>query len=99
MKDLNDTIFRQLFKDACEKCFGHSLTGSLSEADSKLLSNKILEQTGLVIGVKSMKNYSQYLLHEKIKDENPSIATLDTLARYVLDAPYTDEIKRKENES
>ena len=33
------------------------------------------------------------------KKENPSAATLDTLARYVLNAPYTDEIQRKKKES
>jgi hypothetical protein len=34
-----------------------------------------------------------------LKSENPSVATLDTLARYVLRAPYTTEIKRKDDES
>src|SRR6185437_4749644 len=33
------------------------------------------------------------------KKENPSVATLDTLARYVLGAPYTSEIQRKNDES
>src|SRR5690606_14688613 len=89
-----------LFKEACEKCFGFPLLSPLSEADSKLLSNKILEHTGLVIGAKSIKNYSFYVLNaQEAKKENPSVATLDTLARYVLDAPYTDEVQRKKHES
>jgi hypothetical protein len=100
MKDLNDSIFCSLFKDACEKCFGFPLTSPLSETDSKVLSNKILEQTGLVIGVKSIKNYSIYVLNPgESKKENPSPATLDTFARYVLNAPYTDEATRKDNEA
>lgn len=100
MTDLNDSVFINLFREVCQKCFGHSLTESLSESDSKLLANNILEQTGLVIGVKTIKNYSQYVLNTREnKKENPSIATLDTLARYLLDAPYTDEIQRKKTES
>ena len=100
MKDSDTTIFIGLFKEACEKCFGFPLTSSLSEADSKHLSNKILEHTGLVIGAKSMKNYSLYVLNtQESKKENPSVATLDTLARYVLDASYTDEVQRKDHES
>jgi hypothetical protein len=100
MKDLNRAVFVTLFKEACEKCFGFPLTSPLSEADSKLLSNKILEKTGLVIGAKSIKNYSHYVLHDsQTKKENPSDATLDTLARYVLGAPYTNEVQRKDKEN
>ena len=100
MKDLDNLIFINLFKDVCEKCFGHPLETPLSETESKLLSNQIQEGTGLVIGVKSIKNYSLYVLGSPdSKKENPSVATLDTLARYVLDAPYTDEVKRKDNQS
>jgi hypothetical protein len=96
----NEKAFIQLFKEVCQKCFGHSLSQPLSETDSKLLANNILEQTGLVIGVKSVKNYSLYVLNPKAgKKENPSVATLDTLARYILNAPYTDELQRKKNES
>jgi transcriptional regulator with XRE-family HTH domain len=100
MTDLNEIVFINLFREVCQKCFGHPLTGPLSETDSKLLASNIFEQTGLVIGVKSIKNYSQYILNTREnKKENPSAATLDTLARYVLDAPYTDEVQRKKNES
>ncbi|NOT77165.1 MAG: hypothetical protein HOP08_19750 [Cyclobacteriaceae bacterium] len=98
MRDINEIVFIELFKEACHKCFGTPLTTALSETDSKLLSNKILEQTGLLLGVKSLKNYSLYILKSKESKENPSIATLDVLARYVLDAPRTDEIQRKNNE-
>jgi hypothetical protein len=102
MKDQDKTIFVSLFKEVCEKCFGFSLTSPLSEADCKLLSNTIFDHTGLVIGAKSIKNYSLFVVNIKSKEareENPSVATLDTLARFVLDAPYTNEIKRKDNES
>jgi hypothetical protein len=99
MKDLDARAFISLFEEACEKCFGHRLVSALSEPESKQLSNQVLEKTGLVIGPKSLKNYSVYVLNAEAKSENPSISTLDTLARYVLAAPYTDEIKRKENEN
>ena len=73
-----------------------------SGAGSKLLSNTVLEHTGLVIGAKSIKNYSRYVFDHndaESKRENPSLATLDTFARYILDAPYTSEVQRKEKES
>jgi len=100
MKDIDNSAFINLFKEACEKCFGHPLTEMLSETESKLLCNQLLEKTGLVIGPKSVKNYSAYVNNSsEAKAENPSVATLDTLARYVLEAPYTDEAKRKDNEN
>lgn len=102
MNDLEEPVFKSLFGETFEKCFGYRITSPLSEPDSKHLSNKIFDQTGLVIGAKSLKNYSLFIAPDKNKEskrENPSIATLDTLARYVLDAPFTDEIKRQENES
>lgn len=101
MKDLNISVFKKLFGEACHKCFGYPVTSSLSDPDSKLLSNKIFDQTGLIIGAKSIKNYSRFVFSKDDNDnkENPSIATLDTFARYVLDAPATNEIQRKDNES
>lgn len=100
MNDLDNTTFITLFKDACEKCFGHPLVNVLTETESKLFCNTIIDKTGLIIGFKSIKNYSAYVLDEtNTRSENPSIATLDTLARYVLDAPYTNEVKRKSGES
>lgn len=96
----NEKVFTHLFKEVCQKCFGQSLSEPLSETDSKLLANTILEQTGLVIGVKSIKNYSLYVFAPSAgKKENPSVATLDTFARYVLNAPYTDELQRKKKEN
>jgi hypothetical protein len=100
MNELDKSIFIKLFSEAYLKCFGYPLSSFLTETDSKVLSNKIFESTGLVIGAKSIKNYSFFVLNSKSKSkkENPSVATLDTLARYVLEAPYTDEIKRKDKE-
>lgn len=93
-------VFAALFKECCEKCFGHALVSPLTETESKLFGNAILDHTGLVIGWKSIKNYSFYVLNESSgKEENPSVATLDTFARYVLNAPYTDELHRKNKES
>lgn len=100
MNDLDARAFESLFKAAFTKCFSHPIINPLSETESKLFSNEILDKTGLVIGPKSIKNYSYYILKvPDSKEENPSVATLDTLARYVTDAPYTDEVKRKNNES
>ena len=100
MDDLNASAFASLFKDAYLKCFGHPLINALTETESKLFCNQILDQTGLVIGWKSIKNYSFYIVNDSPgKRENPSIATLDTLSRYVLNAPYTDEIQRKNREN
>lgn len=97
--DQNDTIFIKLFREACEKCFGYPLTQALTETDSKVLSNAIFEKTGLTIGVKSLKNYSAYVVSPSAESkENPSTATLDTLARYILNAPYTSEVERKDKE-
>lgn len=99
MNDLDSSAFITLFNEASEKCFGHVIKETLTEPEGKLFAAKIFDQTGLVIGPKSIKNYSQYVLNPANKDENPSVATLDTLARYVLNAPYTDEIQRKNKES
>jgi hypothetical protein len=99
MKEQQEAAFEALFQEACAKCLGQRPHAPLTEADARLLSMRIHEQTGLTIGVKSIRNYSLYVFGDKEgKKENPSIATLDTLARYVLDAPYTDEVQRKNNE-
>jgi hypothetical protein len=100
MNDLDANAFASLFKEAYLKSFGHPMANPLSETESKLFSTRILDQTGLVIGAKSIKNYSFYIFNgAEGKEENPSVATLDTLARFVLNAPYTDEIQRKNKES
>ncbi len=100
MDDLDFLVFTHLFKEAYEKCFGHAIKNPMTETESKIFCNKILERTGLSIGWKSVKNYSFVITDATSgKQENPSVATLDTLARYVLDAPYTTEIQRKDNES
>lgn len=100
MNESDVSVFTALYKGAYKKCFGHGLTTSLSEAESKVFANKIFDQTGLVIGSKSIKNYSIFILNgSEAKEENPSTATLDTLARYVTGAPYTSETERKSKEN
>lgn len=92
-------IFFVLYRQAYEKCFKSPLADPLTETESKLFYQQILEHTGLTVGWRSLKNYSFFVLaHDTGKTENPSVATLDTLARYVLAAPYTDELKRKDDE-
>lgn len=78
------------------RCFGHAVTAPLTETEARLFYTKVFDATGLVIGWKSIKNYSGFLLGEsRGKAENPSVATLDTLARYVAGAPDTTEPERK----
>lgn len=100
MNDSDKQVFIMLFNEACENCFGFRVSLPISEPDCKYMSNKILEKTGLVIGAKSLRNYSFFVSdNADSKAENPSVATLDTLARYVLDAPVIDEATRQEKES
>ena len=92
--------FAALFKEAFQKCFGLAFANPMSETEAKLFCNKVLDQTGLSIGWKSVKNYSIFIADGVAsRQENPSTATLDTLARYVLGAPYSTEIQRKNDES
>lgn len=99
MNQSDNLAFAALFNEAYQKCFGQRFEKPMSETESKLFCNQVLDLTGLSIGWKSVKNYSVFLLNPSLaKTENPSIATLDTLARYILGAPYTTEIKRKDEE-
>jgi hypothetical protein len=92
--------FFQLFKSVCAKCFGHNLEQQLSQPESRHLSNEIEENTGLVVGWKTLKNYSAYVINfDTAKPQTPSAATLDTLARYLVDAPVTTETQRKRSEA
>ena len=96
MNDVDFRVFDKLFRESCQRCFGHPMAEPLTETESRLMYARILEDTGLVIGWKSIKNYSLYVLSPAAaKSENPSVATLDTLSRYVIDAPYTTEPERK----
>lgn len=100
MDELEVSAFTNLFKAVFEKCFGHPPDTPMSESESKHLSNTLEEKTGLVVGWKSIKNYSAFVLSAvPDKKENPSPATLDTLARYVFNAPLTTEVQRRKNES
>ena len=99
MDEFDRRVFANLVKAVVNKCFGHPLSSPLSEPESKHLSTEIEERTGLVIGWKSVKNYVAFVLNPASgKPENPSVATLDTLARYVFDAPATSEAERKKTE-
>jgi hypothetical protein len=99
MKDATTTAFNSLFRESFKKCFGIELLMPISETEAKHFSNQVMDSTGLVIGAKSLKNYAAYVLNPEMKPENPSVATMDTLARYVLNAPYTDEVQRKNKEA
>jgi hypothetical protein len=79
MNDIDHGAFRALFGETCFKCFGHVVDEPLTETESKLLYNNSFFLFSVSSG----------------KEENPSVATLDTLSRYVLDIPYTTESERK----
>lgn len=94
----NLSAFAALFREAAAKCFGQPLYKPLSEPESRRLSSEIEAATGLVIGWKSLKNYAAFVLGESAgRQENPSVSTLDTLARYVLEAAPVTEAQRKKN--
>lgn len=96
MNQIDLGAFGALFREACLKCFGHAVVEPFTETEAKLFYNKLLEETGLVVGWKSLKNYSFFLFSGASgKEENPSVATLDTLARFVCGAPYTTEPGRR----
>ena len=97
-KESDADAFARLFRDAYRKCFASPFTAPLTETESHRLSVEIAESTGLEIGWKTLKNYSAFLLGRSGRVENPSVATLDTLARYVADAPRTDEAQRRTHE-
>jgi hypothetical protein len=100
MNDLDEQAFKQLFRESYEKCFGHALLQPMNETECKLFYTQIFDATGLVIGWKSLKNYSSFILEgTSAKPENPSVASLDSLARYLANAPYSSEPERKDNES
>jgi hypothetical protein len=90
--------FARLFDDAYRKCFSIPFAAPLTESESHRFSVEIAESAGLEIGWKSLKNYSSYLLGSGGRTENPSVPTLDTLARYVADAPRTTEERRRTQE-
>jgi hypothetical protein len=92
------SIFSALFREAYLRCFKQLLSQPLTETESKLFHQQVLDCTGLTVGWRSLKNYSFFVL-DNSRNENPSIASMDTLARYVLQAPYTNEIARKDQES
>ncbi|MEP7001738.1 MAG: hypothetical protein ABI969_14725, partial [bacterium] len=87
--------FASLFRDAYRKCFSAAFAAPLTESESHRLSVEIAEGTGLEIGWKSLKNYSSYLMGRTGRSENPSVPTLDTLARYVAGAAITTEERRR----
>jgi hypothetical protein len=96
MKEVDFHVFDALFREACLKCFGHPMAEPLTETESRLMYARIFDDTGLVIGWKSIKNYSVFVsAPAAAKPENPSVATMDTLSRYVMGAPYTTEPERK----
>lgn len=100
MDEFDRRVFAHLLNAVAQKALGHPLNRPLSESESKHLSNNIQQRTGLIIGWRSLKNYTQFLLSTTPdKLENPSPATLDTLSRYVLEAPVTTESGRKRDEN
>src|SRR3569832_695709 len=100
MNDRDHRVFAALYKDAYLKCFGERLEQPLTETESRLFCTRVHEVTGLPVEWQNVTAYSFFIARGKsVKNENPSTATLDTLARYVLAAPYTTGAQRNDNES
>ena len=97
-RESDPKAFARLFGDAYRRCFSRPFTAPLTESESHRFSVEIAESTGLELGWKSLKNYSSYLLGSGGRTENPSVPTLDTLARYVAGAPTTTEEHRRTRE-
>lgn len=98
MEDTDLKVFSLLYREAYSRCLGVSLSQPLTETEGKFFQQQLLDHTGLNVGWRSLKNYSLFILSEKAQ-ETPSVAAMDTLARYVLKAPYTNELQRKNDES
>jgi len=76
MDELDYLAFAALFKEAFQKCFGLAFANPISETEAKLFCNNVLDQTGLSIGWKSLKNYSIFIADGTAgRQENPSAAT------------------------
>lgn len=100
MNPLDESAFEKLFNDAYHKFFGRVMTTPLSEIESTLFAGDILEETGLLIDSIHLRNYSSFILATpESRQEKPPVSSLDTLARYVVGAPHTDHIQRREKES
>ena len=96
MNESDLPVFAELFKKAVARCFSSIPDRPLTESECRQLSLEIEEQTGLVIGWKSLKNYAAFVLGAPTQPSvNPSVASLDTLARYVSMAPASSETQRK----
>nr|WP_294944995.1 hypothetical protein [uncultured Mucilaginibacter sp.] len=98
MEEPEKKVFSQLYREAYSRCFGSPLLQPITETEGKLFQQQLLDHTGLTVGWRSLKNYSFFVLNKKTR-ENPSVASMDTLARFVLKAPYTNDIDRKNDES
>ena len=97
-RESDPRAFANLFQDVYRVCYSAPFAAPLTESESHHLSVDIEERTGLEIGWKSLKNYSAYLAGRASRSENPTVSTLDTLARYVAGAPRTTEERRRAEE-
>jgi len=92
-------IFIALFQQACLRCFGQLPATPLDAAASAHMSHVVHQSTGLFLSARIIQQYAAFALAQKTAlTETPSGASLDTLARYVMDAPYTTEAERKTRE-
>lgn len=92
-------IFIALFQQACLRCFGQLPATPLDAAASAHMSHVMHQSTGLFLSARIIQHYAAFALAPAATiTETPSGASLDTLARYVMDAPYTTEAERKTRE-
>lgn len=91
--------FISLFQQACLRCFGQLPTNPLDAAASAHMSHTVHQSTGLFLNARIIQHYAAFaLVPGAAITETPSGASLDTLARYIMEAPYTTETERKTRE-
>lgn len=92
MTPSDEAAFKQMFRDACGRCFGTDHPSPLTAAESRVLCAHILEETGMTLGWKTVQTYSLHLHLDTPDAVHPTGASLETLARYVLGAPRVEAL-------
>ena len=76
----------------------YSALKKLSETEANSLAVLIEERTGMTISGKTIINFINAILKDTPNKINPSLVSLDTLARYCLDIPRgSDQERKKQN--
>ncbi|TDX02394.1 DUF1349 domain-containing protein [Dinghuibacter silviterrae] len=89
MQPGDDAAFKQLFRDACRRCFRRELSVPLSATESKFLCAEVLSETGAPIAWRTVQQHSLWVhleVAEESRQTGPTGVMLEALARYVAAA-------------